>query len=70
MVSKPNMTVAAVIARDGRFLRVEGESRFLRVEGETARGALFNQPAGHRGPDGSPVTGVIRETLELITCCN
>lgn len=61
MVSKPNRTVAAVIARDGRFLRVEGE---------TARGALFNQPAGHRGPDGSPVTGVIRETLELITCCN
>ncbi len=55
------MTVAAVIERDGRFLLVEGE---------TARGALFNQPAGHRGLDGSPVTGVIRATPELITCCN
>lgn len=61
MVSKPNVTLAAVIERDGRFLLVEGE---------TERGALFNQPARHLGPDASLVTGVIRETLELITCCN
>jgi hypothetical protein len=38
MVWKPNVTVAAVIARDGKFLLVEEE---------TALGLRFNQPAGH-----------------------
>jgi hypothetical protein len=37
-VWKPNVTVAAVIERDGRFLMIEEE---------TERGALYNQPAGH-----------------------
>jgi len=52
---KPNVTVAAVVERDGRFLLIEEE---------TERGALFNQPAGHLEPDESLVAGVVRETLE------
>ena len=55
MVWKPNVTVAAVIARDGRFLLVEEQ---------TERGALYNQPAGHLEPGESLVEGAIRETLE------
>jgi hypothetical protein len=35
---KPNVTVAAVVERDGRFLVVEEE---------TEDGLRFNQPAGH-----------------------
>ena len=54
-VWKPNVTVAAVIERDGRFLMIEEE---------TERGALYNQPAGHLEPDESLVAAVIRETLE------
>jgi hypothetical protein len=38
MVWKPNVTVAAVVERDGKFLLVEEE---------TAQGIRFNQPAGH-----------------------
>ena len=38
MVWKPNVTVAAVIEQDGRFLLVEEE---------TEDGLRFNQPAGH-----------------------
>ena len=38
MVWKPNVTVAAVVERDGRFLLVEEE---------TDDGLRFNQPAGH-----------------------
>lgn len=52
---KPNVTVAAVIERDGKFLLVEEE---------TERGARYNQPAGHLEPDESLVAGAIRETLE------
>ena len=52
---KPNVTVAAVIERDGKFLLIEEE---------TARGARYNQPAGHLEPDESLVAGAIRETLE------
>ena len=52
---KPNVTVAAVIERDGKFLLVEEE---------TDHGALYNQPAGHLEPDESLVAGVTRETLE------
>ncbi len=54
-VWKPNVTVAAVIERDGKFLLVEEE---------TERGARYNQPAGHLEPDESLVAGAIRETLE------
>lgn len=54
-VWKPNVTVAALVERDGKFLLVEEE---------TERGLLFNQPAGHLEPDESLVAAVIRETLE------
>jgi len=52
---KPNVTVAAVIERDGQFLLVEED---------TARGRLYNQPAGHLDPGESLATAVVRETLE------
>ena len=52
---KPNVTVAAVVGRDGRFLLVEEE---------TSRGPLFNQPAGHLDQGESLVAAVVRETLE------
>ena len=56
---KPNVTVAALIERDGRFLLVEEE---------TSDGLLLNNPAGHLDPGESPIEGVIRETLEETTC--
>ncbi len=52
---KPNVTVAAVIERDGRFLLVEEE---------TADGVRFNQPAGHLDAGESLVEACVRETLE------
>lgn len=42
---KPNVTVAAVIERDGRFLLVEEE---------TTDGLKLNNPAGHLDPGESP----------------
>jgi 8-oxo-dGTP pyrophosphatase MutT (NUDIX family) len=55
IIWKPNVTVAAVIERDGRFLLVEEH---------TDSGARFNQPAGHWEPGESLMEGAIRETLE------
>ncbi|MCL4745778.1 MAG: NUDIX hydrolase [Burkholderiaceae bacterium] len=52
---KPNVTVAAVIERDGRFLLVEEE---------TTDGLRLNQPAGHLDPGESLAQAVARETLE------
>ncbi|AVR89255.1 NUDIX hydrolase [Thauera aromatica] len=52
---KPNVTVAAVIERDGRFLLVEEE---------TPEGLRFNQPAGHLEEGESLLEAVVRETLE------
>jgi 8-oxo-dGTP pyrophosphatase MutT (NUDIX family) len=50
-----DVTVAAVIERDGRFLFVE----------ERASGKLvLNQPAGHLEPGESLLEAVVRETLE------
>src|SRR5690606_35990096 len=50
-----DVTVAAVIERDDRFLLVE----------ENACGKIvFNQPAGHLEPDESLLDAVVRETLE------
>jgi 8-oxo-dGTP pyrophosphatase MutT (NUDIX family) len=55
MVWKPDVTVAAVIERDGRFLLVE----------ERIRGRLvFNQPAGHLEDGESLLDAVARETIE------
>lgn len=56
---KPNVTVAAVIQRDGKFLLVEEE---------TSDGILLNNPAGHLDPGESPIQAVIRETLEETAC--
>ena len=55
MIWKPNVTVAAVIEQDGKFLLVEEH---------TSQGLLFNQPAGHLEADESLLAAVARETLE------
>ena len=52
---KPNVTVAAVIERDRRFLLVEEQ---------TSQGLCLNNPAGHLDPDESLVQACSRETLE------
>jgi 8-oxo-dGTP pyrophosphatase MutT (NUDIX family) len=54
-VVRPELTVAAVIERDGRFMFVE----------ERIRGRLqINQPAGHVEPGETLLQAVCRETLE------
>ena len=55
MIWKPNVTVAAVVQRDGKFLLVEEE---------TDAGLAFNQPAGHPEEGESLVDAVVREALE------
>jgi 8-oxo-dGTP pyrophosphatase MutT (NUDIX family) len=55
MIWKPNVTVAAVIERDGKFLLVEEE---------TDAGPCFNQPAGHLDEGESLLNAVAREVLE------
>lgn len=52
---KPNVTVAAVIEREGRFLLVEEQ---------TSQGLRLNNPAGHLDPGESLVQACVRETLE------
>ena len=52
---KPNVTVAAPIEREGRFLLV-GE--------ETTDGLQAQQPAGHPDPGESPEQACAREVLE------
>jgi phosphatase NudJ len=55
---KPNVTVAAVVERDGRFLMVEEE---------TADGIRLNQPAGHLDPGETLLQAAAREALEETT---
>lgn len=55
MIWKPNVTVAAVIERDGKFLLVEEK---------TSQGIRLNQPAGHLEAGESLLQAVTRETLE------
>jgi 8-oxo-dGTP pyrophosphatase MutT (NUDIX family) len=55
MLWKPNVTVAAVLERDGKFLLVEEE---------TSDGIRYNQPAGHLECGESLFAAAIRETLE------
>lgn len=55
MIWKPNVTVAAIIEQDGRFLLVEEH---------TSLGIRFNQPAGHLEQGESLLAAVARETLE------
>lgn len=54
-VWKPNVTVAAVVERNGQFLLVEEV---------TTEGIRFNQPAGHLERNESLINAVVRETLE------
>ncbi len=55
MIWKPNVTVAAIVEQEGRFLLVEEEAG-----GEI----VLNQPAGHWEQDESLVQGAAREALE------
>jgi 8-oxo-dGTP pyrophosphatase MutT (NUDIX family) len=52
---KPNVTVAAIIEHDGRYLLVEESA-----EG----GTVFNQPAGHLDPGETLLQAVVREVME------
>jgi 8-oxo-dGTP pyrophosphatase MutT (NUDIX family) len=55
MIWKPNVTVAAMVEREGKFLIVE----------ELADGQIvYNQPAGHLDPGESLIDAAIRETME------
>jgi 8-oxo-dGTP pyrophosphatase MutT (NUDIX family) len=56
---KANVTVAAVVERDGAFLLVEEQ---------TDDGIRYNQPAGHLEAGESLIDAVIRETLEESAC--
>jgi len=55
---KPEVTVAALIVQDGRYLMVEEHTR---------DGLCLNQPAGHLEPGESLVDAVVREALEEAT---
>lgn len=55
-VFRPNVTVAAVVERDGRFLLVEERAGDGRL--------VINQPAGHLEADESLLAAVVRETFE------
>lgn len=52
---KPNLTVAAIIESDGRFLLVQERDQ---------QRLVLNQPAGHLEPGESLVAAAIRETRE------
>lgn len=55
MIWKPNVTVAAVLERDGRFLLVEEE---------TEDGIRYNQPAGHLECREALTDAAVREARE------
>ncbi|MGI9150866.1 MAG: NUDIX hydrolase [Limnohabitans sp.] len=55
---KPSVTVAAIIAREGRYLLIEEH---------TPEGLRLNNPAGHLDPGESPEVGCAREALEETT---
>jgi ADP-ribose pyrophosphatase YjhB (NUDIX family) len=52
---KPNVTVAAIIEKNGRYLMIEEH---------TQEGLRLNNPAGHLDPGESPAEGCAREALE------
>ena len=53
---KPNVTVAAVVERDGRYLLVEERAADGRL--------VLNNPAGHLDPGETLLQAVMREVLE------
>jgi 8-oxo-dGTP pyrophosphatase MutT (NUDIX family) len=55
---KPNVTVAAIIERDGRYLLIEEH---------TPEGLRLNNPAGHLDPAESPAQACAREAMEETT---
>ncbi len=55
MSLKPDLTVAAIAEREGRFLIVQERA---------ARRVVLNQPAGHLENGESPIEAVVRETRE------
>jgi len=55
MIWKPNVVVAAIVERNGRFLLVEEEA-----EGRV----VLNQPAGHLDEGETLIQAAVRETLE------
>jgi 8-oxo-dGTP pyrophosphatase MutT (NUDIX family) len=55
MTSRPDLTVAAIVERDGHFLLVEER---------VGNRMVFNQPAGHVEQGEQFLDAVIRETLE------
>jgi 8-oxo-dGTP pyrophosphatase MutT (NUDIX family) len=55
MSLRPDLTVAAIVERDGEFLLVEER---------VGNSMVFNQPAGHVERGEELVAAVIRETLE------
>ena len=55
MSFKPDLTVAAIAERDGRFLMVQERA---------ARRVVLNQPAGHVEPGESLLEAVVREARE------
>ena len=52
---RPSVTVAAVIAR---------QERYLLIEEETPEGLRLNNPAGHLEQGETPIEAVVREALE------
>lgn len=52
---KPNVTVAAIVEHQGRYLLVEET---------TSEGLRLNNPAGHLDPGESLIQAVVREALE------
>ena len=54
-LSRPAVTVATIVVRDGAFLLVEEETR---------AGVRLNQPAGHLEAGETLVAAAVRETLE------
>ena len=55
MTLRPDLTVAAIVERDGQFLLVEER---------VGNRMVFNQPAGHVEKGEQFIDAVVRETLE------
>lgn len=56
---KPEITVACIVEKDGRYLLVEEH---------TEVGVRLNQPAGHLEPGETVESGAVRETMEETAC--